>query len=487
MKKTVEEKAEIAKQKIDSKLQKQRQKEEKSAAKKEASANKKTAKKEAQQQKKAAKQQINSEKKDLKKQQKEAKKEAVQLKKQQKQEAKNKIKELKAKAKQGKVTEPKTEAPKEKKKEKKPAKPAKKGKKGEEENASSGNGKKKLFIGLLALVFAGGGVVGFLHFRGGDKEENTDPYIEAYVLDDDFVTSIPKFLEQSETRALPEITVEETPENKQVIYDYTELKGAAKEVKDYITFLTTEKEFVPMFDFNLDAPAGYISVGTASVEEGKTLKLDIDYTDTDYKVVVSKTIEELPKPKKEDDGTDGSRDGALNYLTGVPAETLGLSKPVGEYKAIYDPGQSTVGDRTCYGISLYELGRAGTNEFVGKFFVATNQSSVFRYDSAEDTYIEVVSKASKKKEEAKPETTETELAEGAEEKEKAENTKEEKEEDEKEKDTKEETKDKETKEEEETEDKEAKEEDKKKEHQKGQKPEREETEDKKTKAKAERP
>ena len=236
-----------------------------------------------------------------------------------------------------------------------------------------------------------------------------------------------------------------------------------------------------MFDINIYPPAAYITVGTASVEEGKTLKLDIDYTDTDYKVVVSKTTEALPKPKKEDDGVDGSRDGALNYLTGVSAETLGLSKPVEEYKAIYDAGQSTVGDHTCYGISLYELGRAGTNEFVGKFFVATNQSSVFRYDAAEDSYIEVVSKASKKKE---PEPAEegVEGTEGVETAETEGTDKDEKDKDEDEKDKDKDEKDKDEKDEENEEDKDEKEK-KKKEHQKGQKPEREETEEKKTKAK----
>ena len=34
-------------------------------------------------------------------------------------------------------------------------------------------------------------------------------------------------------------------------------------------------------------------------EEGKTLKIDIDYTDTDYKVMVSKTSEKLPNQKDD--------------------------------------------------------------------------------------------------------------------------------------------------------------------------------------------
>ena len=143
------------------------------------------------------------------------------------------------------------------------------------------------------------------------------------------------------------------------------------------------------FDYNLDAPAGYVSVATASQEEGKILKLDIDYTNTDYKVMVSKTSEKLPPPKQKSDGADISRDGALTFLSGFSSEDLGLDKPVEEYKAIYDNGQSSINNNTCYGISLYDIGKAGTNVFAGKYFIATNQSDVFRYNPEKDTYVEI--------------------------------------------------------------------------------------------------
>ena len=391
MKKTVEEKAEIAKLKIDKKLQKQQQKAEKVEAKKEASTAKKAAKKEIASAKKETQ-------KELAEQKKAAKKEAAERKKNAKQEAASKIKALKNDAKQGKIASgEKAESTKAKNKEKNPIKKEKikkgktspKGKGKDKTEESSGGNKKKLFAGVLALVFVSAGIVGFLHFRGGNKEEEKDPYIEAYVLDDDFVTSIPKFLGESEKRALPEIIEEENNGSKRIIYNYTELKDADDEVKDYINFLTGEQEFVPMFDYNLDAPGGYVSVGTPSQEEGKILKIDIDYTDTDYKVMVSKTSEKLPKPKDDSDKIDISRDGALSYLSSFSAEKLGLPKPIEEYKAIYDNGQSSIGDHNCYGISLYELGSAGTNVFQGKYFVATNQSAIYRYDVEEDTYVEI--------------------------------------------------------------------------------------------------
>lgn len=401
MKKTVEEKAELAKIKIDKKLQKQQQKAEKAGAKKEAAMAKKEAKKELQQQRKAAKKEIASAKKETQKelaeQKKAAKKEAAERKKNAKQEAASKIKALKNDAKQGKIaSEEKAETTKAKGKDKpikkekiKKEKPGPKGKGKNKSEESSGGNKKKLFAGVLALVFVCAGIVGFLHFRGGNKEEEKDPYIEAYVLDDDFVTSIPKFLGESEKRALPEITEEENNGSKRIIYNYTELKDADDEVRDYINFLTGEQEFVPMFDYNLEAPGGYVSVGTASQEEGKILKIDIDYTDTDYKVMVSKTSEKLPEPKDDSDKIDISRDGALSYLSSFSAEKLGLPKPIEEYKAIYDNGQTSIGNHNCYGISLYEIGRAGTNVFQGKYFVATNQSAIYRYDVEEDTYVEI--------------------------------------------------------------------------------------------------
>ena len=377
MKKTVEEKAELAKLKIDKKLQKQKKKAEKVAAKKEASAAKKEAKKEVASAKK------------------EAKKEAKALKKKAKKEATEKIKALKndiTKAKTSPKSDTKSDLEKEDVTEKTSAKTKKekgKGKKDKKDKQEGGKSKKKLFIAALALVFVSGGVVGFLHFRGGEKEESKDPYIEAYVLDDDFVTSIPKFLGESEQRDLPEITEETNGESKKIIYDYTNLNNGAKEVKDYVNYLIDEKEFVYMFDYNLDAPAGYVSVATASQEEGKILKLDIDYTNTDYKVMVSKTSEKLPPPKQKSDGADISRDGALTFLSGFSSEDLGLDKPVEEYKAIYDNGQSSINNNTCYGISLYDIGKAGTNVFAGKYFIATNQSDVFRYNPEKDTYVEI--------------------------------------------------------------------------------------------------
>ena len=251
MKKTVEEKAELAKLKIDKKLQKQKKKAEKVAAKKEASAAKKEAKKEVASAKK------------------EAKKEAKALKKKAKKEATEKIKALKndiTKAKASPKSDTKSDLEKEDVTEKTSAKTKKekgKGKKDKKDKQEGGKSKKKLFIAALALVFVSGGVVGFLHFRGGEKEESKDPYIEAYVLDDDFVTSIPKFLGESEQRDLPEITEETNGESKKIIYDYTNLNNGAKEVKDYVNYLIDEKEFVYMFDYNLDAPAGYVSVATA--------------------------------------------------------------------------------------------------------------------------------------------------------------------------------------------------------------------------------
>ena len=377
MKKTVEEKAELAKLKIDKKLQKQKKKAEKVAAKKEASAAKKEAKKEVASAKK------------------EAKKEAKALKKKAEKEAAEKIKALKndiTKAKASPKSDTKSDLEKEDVTEKTSAKTKKekgKGKKDKKDKQEGGKSKKKLFIAALALVFVSGGVVGFLHFRGGEKEESKDPYIEAYVLDDDFVTSIPKFLGESEQRDLPEITEETNGESKKIIYDYTNLNNGAKEVKDYVNYLIDEKEFVYMFDYNLDAPAGYVSVATASQEEGKILKLDIDYTNTDYKVMVSKTSEKLPPPKQKSDGADISRDGALTFLSGFSSEDLGLDKPVEEYKAIYDNGQSSINNNTCYGISLYDIGKAGTNVFAGKYFIATNQSDVFRYNPEKDTYVEI--------------------------------------------------------------------------------------------------
>ena len=365
MKKTVEQKAELAKLKIDKKLQKQKQKFEKTAAKKEAAAAKKEERFELAEQKKAAK-------KELTEQKKAAKKEIADKKKQTKQQA----------------AKEKAAAKREAEKQKQAAKQNKSSK----NQKAVGGSKKKLLIGISALVFVGGGVSGFLFFKG-DTQQPKDPYVEAYVLDDDTVESISHFLGESETRALPEITEVENGENKEIIYDYTELTDASEEVKDYVNYLTEEKGFVPMFDYNLNNPGGYVSIATASQEEGKIFKMDIDYTNKDYKVIVTKTDQQLPQPEPEQtQEVESSRESALNYLEAFPMEDLGLAKPVGEYMAIYDEGRSLINNSQCYGINLYELGPAGTNVAVGKFFVPTDMSRVYKYSPLEDSYFEIEDK-----------------------------------------------------------------------------------------------
>ena len=131
---------------------------------------------------------------------------------------------------------------------------------------------------------------------------------------------------------------------------------------------------MPMFDYNLDAPGGYVSVGTPSQEEGKILKIDIDYTDTDYKVMVSKTSEKLPKPKDDSDKIDISRDGALSYLSSFSAEKLGLPKPIEEYKAIYDNGQH-IGHSARF-VSLCAIGFLGIC-FSSAFFATASANVRF--------------------------------------------------------------------------------------------------------------
>ena len=377
MKNSVEKKAELAKRKIDKRLQKQKQKFEKAAAKKEAEKAKKEERFELAEQKRAARQEVAEQKKA-------AKKEIADMKKQVKQEA---AKQKAAAKKQAQME--KAAAKKQSSKKQSSKKQSSKKSKSSAKEKTPKAGNKKLLAGILALVFVGGGVGGFLFFRGGAEEES-DPYVEAYGLDDDVVESIAGFLGESETRALPEITEVEEGESKEIVYHYTELTDASEEVKSYVNYLTEEKGFVPMFEYNLNHPGGYVSIATASQEAGKIFKMDIDYTNTDYKVIVTKTDEALPEPEPEQTQTaEASREGALSHLGALPIEELGLSKPVGEYTAIYDPGRSLINSSECYGINLYELGPAGTNVAVGKFFVSTDMNNVYKYSPLEDSYMQI--------------------------------------------------------------------------------------------------
>lgn len=103
---------------------------------------------------------------------------------------------------------------------------------------------------------------------------------------------------------------------------------------------------------------------------------------------------EFPLYSSNDTNTDSnggkiSKDDALNLLSKVSADTLKLEKPLTDYKTIeFDDWTTNVEDIECYGINVYDKSN-GQNSFVGAFYVATDGSKMFRYDSVDELFIEI--------------------------------------------------------------------------------------------------
>lgn len=84
-----------------------------------------------------------------------------------------------------------------------------------------------------------------------------------------------------------------------------------------------------------------------------------------------------------------SKDDAWDMLSKVPKDTLKLEKSLKDYKTIeFDDWTTNVEDIECYGINVYEKIN-GQNSFVGVFYVATDGSKMFRYDSVDELFIEI--------------------------------------------------------------------------------------------------
>lgn len=84
-----------------------------------------------------------------------------------------------------------------------------------------------------------------------------------------------------------------------------------------------------------------------------------------------------------------SKDDALNMLSKVSADTLKLEKPLTDYKTIeFDDWTTNVEDVECYGINVYDNSN-GKNSFVGVYYVATDGSKMFRFDSVNEQFIEM--------------------------------------------------------------------------------------------------
>lgn len=247
--------------------------------------------------------------------------------------------------------------------------------------------KKVILIILIALVvLIASASIGFIVLSGKNSKPKT---LDEYRIGEDSVSSISVIVGE---RELPEILETVDGELTKIKYNYENLTTGTDDVKQYVTFLTEQRGFLPIIEYDAKKfpVAGYISLASPSSIEGNIFQIDIDYTPDDYKIIVSNPVAEMPKPKPKDDAEPFTRESALQFLDTYTPKELGIPLSVSNYMAIFDPGQTSVYDKDTYGVSIYKRGVGLSNEIVGKFYIPVDRSCVYKYDVNDNTFNPII-------------------------------------------------------------------------------------------------
>jgi len=58
-----------------------------------------------------------------------------------------------------------------------------------------------------------------------------------------------------------------------------------------------------------------------------------------------------------------------------------LPNDIESYTQIFDIGQTIINGEECYGITVYEEGDSGYNDYVNKFFISLKSKSIYVYST----------------------------------------------------------------------------------------------------------
>ena len=98
-----------------------------------------------------------------------------------------------------------------------------------------------------------------------------------------------------------------------------------------------------------------------------------------------------PETKEEPDAVSSgeiSQDDALDMLNKVSAKDLGLTEELSEYTIVFDEWTTNINAKECYGINAYTKAEERMIN-VGRFYVATDGSAMYKFDSLLDDFVEL--------------------------------------------------------------------------------------------------
>lgn len=219
--------------------------------------------------------------------------------------------------------------------------------------------------------------------EGEDAEPTPTPTPEPYLLGEESVPA-PSFLraEQAADNSLPRV------------YEYLDLLDPGADVKKYVARATSAENGYKIVDSNFftasapdyEADEGEVRVAKPSEEGGKLLTVTLEWT-ADSCVVTLDAVEGVSISTPPETMSVAE---AEDYIKAMNPAVFGLDGTCMEDYVLYiENGGVVVDNIPCVKLNVYERTQENTNRFCGSYFMATNGTHLYEYNSVDNIVIEL--------------------------------------------------------------------------------------------------
>ena len=262
--------------------------------------------------------------------------------------------------------------------------------------------RKKAILAAVGIVAAAGAAVFWMRRDGAaDGEQSIDPP-EEYRIGGVDVIALPVMSDgvsvyQEEVLAAAGTAPEMETTADAVGYRYEGLSDAGTLVSAYTALLTSPDLGFDIVDGALvraDAPdfsavSGDVNLAHRAAEADKVMLLRLTWAAGSCTVVTDTPEGEITDPPAPEGMT---MEEALDYVRGLPPSLLGLEgSSMEDYRIYALDGKALINGIPCIPVSVYRTAEdTDTNVVEGSFFLSSDQSRIYRLDTATGTVEEVV-------------------------------------------------------------------------------------------------
>lgn len=136
-----------------------------------------------------------------------------------------------------------------------------------------------IIIAVLAIIAIVG--ISIVYFTV-NKIKNADEYTAS----GDVIPSIKGVL--GEVRNLSSVSTSIENGVTKTEYTYTDIANVNQDIYSYIMYLMSKNGFINTTDYDLSRATGSLQLGASSVESGKVVLIDIDYSLKTYTITITK-------------------------------------------------------------------------------------------------------------------------------------------------------------------------------------------------------